>query len=189
MRGALPWAQSSTTTEDAMTRIGSWLNTLETKRILALMVGPGALALGVDAAISHFAGREMRNPAQLTPITYGVVACIALVAAAVPKLTAAHFRRALRWVGGAGLLVGLVGTAFHAHALWVILQGEPITLHALVNALAVAPPIFAPAGFAAIGALVWALANPRVTINVQRRPVLASVPPLPPANFPARQAA
>lgn len=171
------------------TRIGTWLSTLDTKRTLALMVGPGALALGVDAAISHFAGREMRNPAQLTPITYGVVACIALVAAAVPKLTAAHFRRALRWVGGAGLLVGLVGTAFHAHALWVILQGEPITLHALVNALAVAPPLFAPAGFAGIGALVWALGNPRVTINVQRRPVLASVPPLPPANFPARQAA
>src|SRR5204863_2979884 len=64
-RGALPWRRATPTTEDAMsTRIGTWLSTLDTKRALALMVGPGALALGVDAAISHFAGREMRNPAQ-----------------------------------------------------------------------------------------------------------------------------
>ncbi|HVE87254.1 MAG TPA: hypothetical protein VND93_30570 [Myxococcales bacterium] len=166
------------------TRIGTWIRSLDTKRALSLMVGPGALALGVDAAISHFAGREMRNPAQLLPLTYGALACVGLAAAAVPRLTAAHFRRALRWVGGAGLLVGLVGTCFHAHALWVILREEPITLHSVWIALAVAPPLFAPAGFAGIGALVWALGNPRVEINVRRRPVLATVPPLPPANLP-----
>lgn len=174
------------------TRIGTWLSTLDTKRALSLMVGPGALALGVDAAISHFAGREMRHPAQLIPVTYGTLACIGLVAAAVPRLTAEHFRRALRWVGGAGLVVGLVGTCFHAHALWIILQGEPITLHNLWIAMAVAPPIFAPAGFAGIGAIVWALGNPRLSISVQRRPVLVTVPPLPPAPaiaLPLRRAA
>jgi len=173
------------------TRIGTWLSTLDTKRALSLMVGPGALALGVDAAISHFAGREMRHPAQLIPLTYGVLAFVGLAAAAVPKLTAEHFRRALRWVGGAGLLVGLVGTGFHAHALWVILDGQVVSLQNLWISMAVAPPIFAPAGFAGIGALVWALGNPRVSISVQRRPVLVTVPPLPPApaNLPLRRAA
>ena len=174
------------------TRIGTWLSTLDTKRALALMVGPGALALGVDAAISHFAGREMRNPAQLVPVTYGALACLGLAAAAVPRLSAEHFKRALRWVGGAGVVVGLVGTFFHARALWTILEGGPLTLHDLWIAMAVAPPIFAPAGFAGIGALVWALGNPRVSISVRRRPALVVVPPLPPAapaNVALRRAA
>lgn len=164
------------------TRIETWIRSLDTKRALALMVGPGALALGLDAAISHFAGREMKNPAQLLPLAYGALACVALVAAAMPKVAVQHFRRALRWVGAAGIVVGLVGTGFHLNALWIILRDEPVTMSAIWYALAVAPPVFAPAGFAAIGALVWALANPKVVISLGR-PTLV---PLPPAPAPLR---
>lgn len=148
-------------------RIAEWFRTLNTKRLVALGIGPGALALGLDAGIAHFAGREMRHPAQLTPVVFGIAACLALGAAAFPRLTAAHFRTLARWVGGAAAVVGLVGTGFHLHALWFILDGD-LTMSGLAAALAVAPPLFAPAGFAGIGALVWALGNPKLEINFGR---------------------
>jgi hypothetical protein len=150
------------------TRVAEWFRNLNTKRLVALGIGPGVLALGLDAGIAHFAGREMRHPAQLTPVVFGIAACVALGAAGLPRLTAAHFRALARWVGGAAALVGLVGTGFHLHALWFILAGEPITFSGLTAALAVAPPLFAPAGFAGIGALVWALGNPKLEISFRR---------------------
>ena len=48
-------------------RMKSFFAHLDAKRTLALVLGPGAAAIGGDAAIAHFAGREMAHPAQLLP--------------------------------------------------------------------------------------------------------------------------
>ena len=43
-------------------RMKSWFETLTTKRALALALGPGALALGGDAALSRLRERLRRAP-------------------------------------------------------------------------------------------------------------------------------
>lgn len=149
------------------TRIGTWMRNLGAKRILALAIGPGLLAIGLDAAIAHFAGRPMRAAGQLVPVGFAPAACLALVAAAVATLGAEAFRRVLRAVAFVAIVVGLAGTAFHAKALTVLLAGEALTAANLTAALAVAPPLFAPGSFAGIGVLVWLVASPRLTLRYE----------------------
>src|SRR2546421_8282338 len=81
-------------------RMKTWFATLTTKRALALALGPGALALGGDAAIAHFAGREMAHPAQLLPVIVGPLAAVALTAVAAMRLPEHWFRRGAKVVGG-----------------------------------------------------------------------------------------
>jgi hypothetical protein len=137
---------------------------LNPKRLILLALAPGALVLGGDAAIAHFAGREMAHPAQLLPVTLGPLAALILMLGAWRE---EWLRRAVQ-VGGALLLaLGGAGTAFHARALMRLLQGAPLTWENVTTALAVAPPIFAPGAFALVGALVLAAGNPRVRIELQ----------------------
>jgi hypothetical protein len=142
------------------------INRAGMKRVIALGLAPGILALGLDAAISHFAGREMANPAQLVPVTFAPLATAALLFFAAPRRGAELFRQGLRWVGGAATAVGLLGTGFHVRALLRLLDGDPLNLTALKAALAVAPPLFAPGAFAAVGVMVWMIASPRVAIEL-----------------------
>lgn len=143
------------------------MNKLNAKRVIALAVAPGVLGLGVDAAIAHFAGRDMANRAQLIPVLFAPVAAAALLLLASPYRTAAVFRRGVRLVGALATAVGLVGTGFHVRALVRLMEGTPLTFAALKAALAVAPPLFAPGGFAGIGMLVWLLGSPRLAIELK----------------------
>ena len=142
-----------------------WFKNLNAKRGAALVVAPGLLAVGADAAISHFAGKEMHHPAQLVPVVFAPLACAALTAFAAPRLTALRFRRAVRWIGALGGAVGMAGTTFHLLALRKLMEGQPPTLAALTAALAVAPPLFAPGAFAMIGGIVWLLGNPKLELH------------------------
>jgi hypothetical protein len=146
------------------TQLKTWMLQLTTRRAIALAMGPGLLTIALDAAISHFADRPMRNPAQLTPVIFAPVACVALLAVALPRAPFKAFRSVVRFVGAAGVLVGLTGCGFHLVALGRLLEGASLTRDALVAALAVAPPVFAPAAFAGIGALVWVLGSPHLTV-------------------------
>ena len=140
---------------------------INAKRALALAVAPGVLGLGLDAAISHFAEREMAHPAQLIPVSFAPLATLALLFFAAPHRGAELFRKGMRWVGAAATLVGMVGTGFHVRALVRLLEGGPLSFAGLKAALAVAPPLFAPGGFAAVGLLVWALGSPRLAIELK----------------------
>jgi hypothetical protein len=147
-------------------RMRTFFANLEPKRALALALGPGAAAIGGDAAIAHFAGRDMAHPAQLLPVIVGPLACVALLAVAGPRLPEKWFRRGARAVGALLTALGTVGTSFHARALARLLEGEPLTWAGLKTALAVAPPIMAPGAFILLGVLIFALGNERLRIEL-----------------------
>ena len=151
----------------ALLRMESLVANLGPKRALALVLGPGAAAIGGDAAIAHFAGREMAHPAQLLPVLVAPLAGLALIALAAPRLPGEWVRRGTRAVGGLLAALGTVGTLFHGRALARLLEGAPVTWEGLQAALAVAPPLFAPGAFLLLGALIFALGNPRVRIDLQ----------------------
>ena len=148
-------------------RMKSFFAHLDAKRTLALVLGPGAAAIGGDAAIAHFAGREMAHPAQLLPVVVAPLACLALMAVAAPRLPDLWFRRGARAVGTVLTILGTVGTGFHGRALARLLEGSPFTWENLKTALAVAPPILAPGAFVMLGMMVFALGSPRVRIELE----------------------
>lgn len=170
-----------------------WLKQLNAQRALALAIGPGLIPLGLDAAVSHLAGRSgLVLPAQYIPVLFAPAACLALMAFAAPRLGPSPFRLAVRIVGAAGIAVGMLGTGFHVRALLRLLESSPLSLEGLDAALAVAPPLFAPGAFAGIGAVLWIIGNPRLTIRLAPRPAaIAPVPlfPRPVHATPARKAA
>ncbi len=159
-----------------------------TTRLLALLLAPGMLGLGVDAAISHFAAKPMADGSQLVPVLYAPVAFVLRLAAALPRLSEKALRMCLRLVGVTAALIGFAGVGYHARAFVEQLAGEPVTLELREQSLAVAPPLFAPAAFVAVGALICALASPRVKIELRSaskasapaaatEPTLADAPP------------
>jgi hypothetical protein len=163
----------------ARARFNEWWKQLNAQRFIALVLGPGLLAMGLDAAVEHIAGRrEMVLPAQYIPVLFAPLACAGVMAFAGPGLAAAVFRVAMRAVGAVGVGVGLVGTGFHVRGLMRLLEGGPVTLEGLEAALAVAPPLFAPGAFAGIGAVLWLLGNPALVIRLAPTP--AEVVPLKP---------
>lgn len=158
-------------------RMRNFFETLTPKRALALALGPGALALGGDAAIAHFAGREMAHPAQLLPVIVGPLAAVALTTVAAMRLPERKFRLGAKIVGGVLTLLGATGTTFHARALLRLLEGDALTWTNLKTALAVAPPILAPGAFILLGALIFGLGAERLRIELAPavRPVRLAV--------------
>ena len=167
-------------------RILERMKALEPKQTAVLALAPGVLAVALDVAIAHFAGREMVNPAQLLPVTVAPAAAIVLLVGAAKR---GWLTRAMR-IGGAALAVlGTVGTGFHLRALLRLLTGagEKLTWQGLQAALAVAPPLFAPGAFLGLGVVVLLLASPRVEVGLRSeqplRPArLAAVPQGQPAR-------
>jgi hypothetical protein len=140
---------------------------VDAKRMIAMGIAPGVLGLGLDAAISHFAGRPMAHPAQVIPVAFAPCAAAALLFLAGPHWTAELFRRGIRAVGAVAAVVGMLGTGFHVRALIRLLEGTPLTFAGLKAALAVAPPLFAPGAFTAVGVILYLVGSPRVTIAVR----------------------
>jgi hypothetical protein len=138
---------------------------LEPKRAAAMAIGPGLAAIGADAGIAHFAGREMVHAGQLIPVLFAPIGCAAMIAFAFPRVRGAWFRWAVRAVGAAAAAVGLAGTAFHLRAFLRLMDGGRWSADLIAAALAVAPPIFAPAAFAGLGAVIYLLGSPRLAIR------------------------
>lgn len=144
-----------------------WWNELDLKRLAVLVIGPGLLALGVDAWISHFAGKDDGSAAaQYIPVYYAPIATMLAVAWAFPRLKPRTFQIGLVVLGLSAIVVGLLGTVLHLVPLWEDMADEKLTWAALQGALSLAPPVFAPLSFAGVGALLLVLAHPRLMISL-----------------------
>jgi hypothetical protein len=145
-------------------RLVSWTRR-NTRRAVALALALGLAMLAVDAAIGHFAGKDFDNRLQLIPVIYGALGFVVLLVVVWPTARA-PFAWSARLLGVAGVLVGLAGAGFHLNALLNELEGE-YSWSALEGGLSLAPPVFAPLGFAAIGALLWLLPSPRLLLRLR----------------------
>jgi hypothetical protein len=153
-----------------------WAKSLGAARIGVLLFASGLLGLGSDAAIAHFAGRDLRSLAQLIPVVAAPIAFVALVILALERWPDRSFRKGVRAVGALLGLVGIVGTGFHVAAFLLLLEDQAITVRNIEYALAVAPPIAAPGAFIALGGLLWLVASPRLKLEL--RPRLEAVKPV-----------
>ena len=153
-------------------RLGQWFRLLKGKRLIALVLGPSFLALGADAAISHFAGKDASSWAQWIPVYVSPVAALVTVAVALPRLRMGVFRWGLRLAGLAGVAVGGLGTWYHLGAFRAELAKEDhLSVAVCEGALGVAPPMFAPAAFIGVGVLLWFIASPKVLLRIRSRRV------------------
>jgi hypothetical protein len=144
-----------------------WWAELDLKRLAVLVVGPGLLALGVDAWISHFAGKDEGSaPAQYIPVYYAPIATVLAIAWAFPKLKPKLFQVGMMVLGITAIAIGLLGTVLHFVPLWKDLSDEKMSWEAIQGALSLAPPVFAPLGFAGVGGLLLVLSHPRLMINL-----------------------
>jgi hypothetical protein len=135
------------------------------RRALALVLAPGLLALAFDAAVAHWAGKDFDNRLQAVPVAYGVVGCLVMMAACVPR-SRALFAWTARLVGAAGMLTGVAGTVFHVMKWWEELGGQ-YSASSLEGAFSVAPPLLAPLGFAGVGALLFFLPSARLLLRLR----------------------
>ena len=142
------------------------LEKLGAKRFVALLIGPGLLAVAIDSAIAHFAGKGVGHPAQLVPLAYGAAAFVVMMLVTILDPQLAWFRRGLRVLGLASAAVGAAGTFFHVKPMVADLADETLSWNAFEGALALAPPVFAPAAFIALGGLLWVLASPRLQLRI-----------------------
>ncbi|ADO70682.1 hypothetical protein [Stigmatella aurantiaca] len=135
------------------------------RKALALALAPGLVALAFDSAVSHWAGKDFDNRWQAIPVVYGVVGFILLTAMCIPK-SRTVFSWTARLVGGAGVLVGVVGTYIHATAFFKELGGDYSAAN-LEGALSVAPPLLAPLSFVGVGALLALLPSAKLLFRLR----------------------
>ncbi len=148
---------------------------------IALLLGPGLLMMGLDSWISHFAGKEESHFAQWVPVVFGPIGGAALVVVGARRLSRRALAIGLFAVGLLSVIVGLAGAGYHLIPFFNDLQDEKLTFATITGALSIAPPVFAPLSFAAIGGLLCAVASPRVVVRVD----LGKAPADPPAETPA----
>jgi hypothetical protein len=135
------------------------------REAVALALSPGLIALAFDAAVAHWAGKDFDNRLQAVPVVYGVVGFVLMTLVCIPS-SRALFAWTARLVGGAGVVIGLVGTVVHLRALLGDLQGQ-YTAASLEGALSVAPPLLAPFGFVGVGAVLFLLPSARLLLRLR----------------------
>jgi hypothetical protein len=135
------------------------------RKAVALALAPGLVALAFDAAIGHWAGKDFDNRIQAIPVLYGLIGFVLMTSVCIPR-SRAVFAWTARLVGGAGVLIGLVGTVLHSLALLEELQGQ-YTLASFEGAFSVAPPLLAPLGFTGVGAVMFLLPSARLLLRLR----------------------
>lgn len=146
------------------------------REAVALALAPGLVALAFDAAIAHWAGKDFDNRLQAVPVVYGLVGFVLMTLVCIPS-SRALFAWTARLVGGAGVVIGLVGTVVHLRALLEELQGQ-YTAASLEGGFSVAPPLLAPLGFAGVGAVLFLLPSARLLLRLRvGNPPTASTAP------------
>lgn len=165
--------------------VGRIVGRLGEKRIVVLALAGGVLALGLDSLISHFANTEDHSTPQWIPVILSPATALLLLVAAFSDPTRGLFRGLLRASGWVNVLVGLAGTYFHLKETLRHFEGEEFGWEKLRDVLAVAPPGFAPGGFAGIGLMLVLVASPRLTLAWGKpAPQPLSVAPSTPAEPP-----
>ncbi|MGA9521031.1 MAG: hypothetical protein WBV82_06180 [Myxococcaceae bacterium] len=143
---------------------------------IALLIGPGLLMLGLDSWISHFAGKEPSHLAQWVPVVFGPIGAVVLIAIGARRLSRRTLGIGLFAVGLLAVVVGLAGAGYHLIPFFDDLQDERLTFGTITGALSIAPPVFAPLAFAGMGALLCAVASPRVVVRVDLGKAPGSTP-------------
>jgi hypothetical protein len=149
------------------TKIARWFHALDARRAGALALGAGLVGIGLDAAIAHFAGREMKSVLQLVPVIAGPLAFVAVATFAAKRWSNETLKNAMRAIGALVALVGAIGTGAHVAAFMRLMEGTAWSMKDVELALAVAPPLAAPAAFIALGGLLALLVSPRISIEIK----------------------
>lgn len=134
-------------------------------RLVALLGACAFALLAVDVAVEHFADGVMEHRAQAPSVILPLVSMLILGGAAVSKLQRTTYRRAVRTAAALSTFTGVVGAWLHLTAIlgeW----GDEKTWSALLDALAVSPPLFAPFAFVGVGVLLWCIVAEGVRIFV-----------------------
>lgn len=137
---------------------------------VGLLLGPGLLGLGVDSWISHFAGKEESHIMQWVPVYFAPIGALIVLAVVLPRLSATTVRLGLRVTGLLSFVVGMAGTLYHLIPFWNDMQDEAWSFAGITGALSIAPPVFAPAAFAAVGGILWLIASPNLVLHLRARP-------------------
>ncbi len=158
-------------------QVGRRTGGVGTRRLLVAGLMLGIAALGIDAAVGHLLSGDTPTRPQWIPIFVAPATFLLLGMA----LVAPAGRRLERWslsiAGWSNVVLGLAGTVFHLKSLFSNFRGgEAVSWHSLLKALSVAPPTFAPAGFAAIGLMALLVASPRLVVRWERRTAAAREP-------------
>ncbi|MFL5318183.1 MAG: hypothetical protein ACJ790_00905 [Myxococcaceae bacterium] len=141
------------------------LKQMDAKRLFALAIGPGILALGVDAWISHFCGKDGEG-LQWVPVLFAPVGMLIAIAWGAVRMKPRAFRWGMTLLGLASTVVGLWGTVLHMKAIWADLADETINWASIQGALGSGPPLFAPMAFAGIGMIIALIAQPLIQIRL-----------------------
>lgn len=149
--------------------MSGFLQRFDAKRVAVLVLAPGLAAVGVDAWISHFAGKDGDSPLQWVPVIFAPIAAILLIAWALPKLSPRAFGIGLTVVGLLSVAVGLWGTILHLRPILEDLKDEETTWSAIQGALSLGPPLMAPGAFAALGVILAVLGQRRLVIGWQSK--------------------
>lgn len=142
---------------------------MDVKRLFALAIGPGLLALGVDAWIAHFAGKEGEG-LQWVPVYFAPIGMLIAMAWGAVRMPPRVFRWGLTLLGVACVVVGLWGTGLHMKVIWADLADETLNFASISGALGMGPPLFAPLAFAGVGALIAFVAQPILDVRLMFRP-------------------
>jgi hypothetical protein len=152
-----------------------WFMALPVRRKILFFLSGGMLTLVFDAFIAHFSWSAGRmHWTQAIPVAYGLIAAVALGAAVVLPAAIRRDDLIAKMVGALGLIIGTVGMALHSKALLESLEGESLSLVVVGKAMALAPPLFAPAAFAGVGFLLVTLSRiaPSPVASLQQPAVL-----------------
>jgi hypothetical protein len=144
------------------------LKKIDARRAGAIALSLGLAGIGLDAAVAHFAGREMKSPAQLVPVIAAALMLV-IVPFAWKATRTTTLSIMLRIAGVLSAIVGVLGTAFHARVFMQLLEDQPLTWEVVEAALYVAPPLAAPGAFIAAGGLLLLLASPRLELAIKPR--------------------
>lgn len=141
----------------------NWFKALSMRRKTLLFVGGAMLALSFNALVSLL-GRASAGGVRWTEalsVAYGVVACAAVMGAAVwpvrAAMTIVKLHQLIQAVGAAGLLIGAMTLGLNVRALYDAMQGLPLTVENVAHSLTVGPSLMVPAAFTALGVLLLLL--------------------------------
>lgn len=140
---------------------------MDAKRLFALAIGPGLLALGVDAWISHFVGKEGEG-LQWVPVIFAPLGMLVALAWGAVRMNPRAFRWGLTLLGLSCAVVGLWGTGLHVQVIWADLADETFNWASIQGALGSGPPLFAPMAFAGVGGLIALIAQPLLELRLNR---------------------
>jgi hypothetical protein len=129
---------------------GATIGGLKPGRVVARLTAAGLLGTAGEAGLLHFRG-AFHNPAMMVPVTAPPIAAMLLIQSTT---SSRHSSAPARWSLRLLIVVGLIGSAFHAYGIQRNMGGWRNWSQNLLNGPPLpAPPAFTALAIAGIGAL------------------------------------